>query len=37
MSEEILNRVKRSGLITIDLDEIELPTNIFKIDFPNKS
>tara|TARA_B100000963_G_C22577571_1_gene649231 strand:- start:725 stop:1234 length:510 start_codon:yes stop_codon:yes gene_type:complete len=32
MSEEILNRVKRSGLITIDLDEIELPTNIFEID-----
>ena len=32
MSEEILNRVKKSGLITIDLDEIELPDQIFEID-----
>ena len=32
MSEEIVNRVEKSGLMTIDLDEIKLPKNIFEID-----
>ena len=32
MSEEIVNRVQKSGLVTIDLDDIELPKNIFEID-----
>ena len=25
MSEEIVNRVQKSGLVTIDMDDIELP------------
>ena len=25
MSEEIVNRVQKSGLVTIDMDEIKLP------------
>ena len=32
MSGEIVNRVEKSGLMTIDLDEIKLPSNIFEID-----
>ena len=32
MSGEIVNRVEKSGLMTIDLDEIKLPRNIFEID-----
>ena len=32
MSGEIVNRVEKSGLLTIDLDEIKLPNNIFEID-----
>jgi len=32
MSEEIVNRVQKSGLVTIDLDDIELPKNILEID-----
>ena len=32
MSGEIVNRVEKSGLMTIDLDEIKLPKNIFEID-----
>ena len=32
MSEEIVNRVQKSGLVTIDLDDIEPPKNIFEID-----
>ena len=32
MSGEIINRVEKSGLVTIDLDEIKLPNNIFEID-----
>ena len=28
MSEEIVNRVQKSGLVTIDMDDIELPKNI---------
>ena len=32
MSGEIVNRVEKSGLMTIDLDEIKLPNNIFEID-----
>ena len=32
MSGEIVNRVEKSGLVTIDLDEIKLPDNIFEID-----
>ena len=32
MSGEIVNRVEKSGLVTIDLDEIKLPNNIFEID-----
>ena len=35
MSEEIVNRVQRSGLITIDLDEIVIPDNILEIDIKN--
>tara|TARA_B100000900_G_scaffold42352_1_gene31547 strand:- start:1397 stop:1906 length:510 start_codon:yes stop_codon:yes gene_type:complete len=32
MPEEIINRVQKSGLITIDLDEFEISKNIFEID-----
>ena len=32
MSGEIVNRVEKSGLMTIDLDEIKLPSKIFEID-----
>ena len=32
MSGEIVNRVEKSGLVTIDLNEIKLPNNIFEID-----
>ena len=32
MSKEIVNRVQKSGLVTIDLDDIELPKNILEID-----
>lgn len=32
MSGEIVNRVEKSGLMTIDLDEIKLPSNILEID-----
>tara|TARA_B100001113_G_scaffold35445_1_gene25248 strand:+ start:1157 stop:1666 length:510 start_codon:yes stop_codon:yes gene_type:complete len=32
MSGEIVNRVEKSGLMTIDLDEIKLPNSIFEID-----
>ena len=32
MSGEIVNRVEKSGLMTIDLDEIKLPKNIFEVD-----
>ena len=32
MSGEIVNRVEKSGLMTIDLEEIKLPSNIFEID-----
>lgn len=35
MSGEIVNRVEKSGLVTIDLDEIKLPNNIFEIDIKN--
>ena len=35
MSGEIVNRVEKSGLMTIDLDEIKLPSNIFEIDIKN--
>ena len=32
MSKEIVNRVQKSGLVTIDLDDIDLPKNILEID-----
>ena len=32
MPEEIINRVQKSGLITIDLDEFEISKNVFEID-----
>ena len=32
MSEEIVNRVQKSGLVTIDMDDIELPKNILELD-----
>jgi len=35
VSEKIVNRVQRSGLITIDLDEIVIPENILEIDIKN--
>tara|TARA_Y100001935_G_scaffold51761_1_gene43242 strand:+ start:63 stop:572 length:510 start_codon:yes stop_codon:yes gene_type:complete len=35
VSEKIVNRVQRSGLITIDLDEIVIPDNILEIDIKN--
>ncbi len=35
MSEEIVNRVQKSGLITIDLDDIEMSNNILEIDIKN--
>ena len=33
MSEEIVNRVQRSGLITIDLDEIVIPDSVLSVSF----
>ncbi len=32
MSKEIVNRVQKSGLVTIDMDDIELPKNILELD-----
>ena len=32
MSEEIINRVQKSGLVTIDMDDIELPKKILELD-----
>ena len=32
MTEEIVNRVQKSGLVTIDMDDIELPKNILELD-----
>ena len=32
MSKEIVNRVQKSGLVTIDLDDIELPKKILELD-----
>ena len=32
MSEEIVNRVQKSGLVTIDMDDIELPKKISELD-----
>ena len=32
MSEEIVNRVQKSGLVTIDMDDIELPKKILELD-----
>ena len=33
MSKEIVNRVQKSGLVTIDMDDIELPKKISKSPF----
>ena len=35
MSEEIINRVQKSGIITIDLDDVIIPENLFEIDVKN--
>ena len=32
MSEELVNRVQKSGLVTIDMDDIELPKKILELD-----
>ena len=32
MEGEIINRVEKSGLITIDLDELKVSKNIFEVD-----
>ena len=32
MSKEIVNRVQKSGLVTIDMDDIELPKKILELD-----
>ncbi len=32
MTEEIVNRVQKSGLVTINMDDIELPKNILELD-----
>ena len=32
MTKEIVNRVQKSGLVTIDMDDIELPKNILELD-----
>ena len=32
MSKGIVNRVQKSGLVTIDMDDIELPKNILELD-----
>ena len=32
MGEEIVNRVQKSGLVTIDMGDIELPKNILELD-----
>ena len=32
MSKEIVNRVQKSGIITIDMDDIELPKKILELD-----
>lgn len=35
MDENIINRVQKSGIITIDLDDVNVPDNLFEIDIKN--
>ena len=35
MVENIINRVQKSGIITIDLDDVIIPKNLFEIDIKN--
>ena len=35
MAENILNRVQKSGIVTIDLDDVNIPKNLFEIDIKN--
>ena len=35
MDENIINRVQKSGIITIDLDDVNIPDNLFEIDIKN--
>ena len=35
MDENIINRVQKSGIITIDLDDVNVPNNLFEIDIKN--
>ena len=35
MVENIINRVQKSGIITIDLDDVIIPENLFEIDVKN--
>ena len=35
MAKNIINRVKKSGIITIDLDDVNIPDNLFEIDIKN--
>ena len=35
MAENIINRVQKSGIITIDLDDVSVPENLFEIDIKN--
>ena len=35
MAKNIINRVQKSGIITIDLDDVNIPDNLFEIDIKN--
>ena len=35
MADHIINRVEKSGIITIDLDDFKIPNNLFEIDIKN--
>ena len=35
MEDHIINRVEKSGIITIDLDDFKIPNNLFEIDIKN--
>ena len=35
MEKNIINRVQKSGIVTIDLDDVNIPENLFEIDIKN--
>ena len=35
MDKNIINRVQKSGIVTIDLDDVNIPENLFEIDIKN--